>query len=146
MKRLVRAAGLVVAGLAVAVGARGLVLLAAPAPGTEAWEARTLAGLRYLSSDLEGHAEAMQQLFPEGRLFTVALTGLAWAEAGRQDPDVRSEARREVRRALAIADGAPSRSTFRPAGGLPYGMFYEAWTARLRVAALELGVGEVTRV
>ena len=141
MRGLVRAIGLAGAVLAVAVGARGLALLAAPAPGSAAWNAQTTDGLRHLSSGLEDHADAMQRLFPEGRLFTLALVGTAWAEVGRRAPDVRAEALREARRALALAEGAPTRATFGPAGGLPLGMFYEAWTARLRLAVLGLGEG-----
>ena len=135
---LLRAFGLAGAALAVVAGARGLVLLATPAPGSAAWDARTLAGLRHLSSGLEDHADAMQRLFPEGRLFTVALTGLAWAEVGERDAGVRPEALRSARRALALAEGAASRETFGPAGGLPLGMFHEAWTARLRLGVVQL--------
>lgn len=121
------------------VGLRGLSLLpSTPAPGDPAWDARTVAQLRYLSDGLETKANAMQRLFPEGRLFTIALTGMAWADIGLRDLPVRAEAVARARQALALAEVEATRETFVPAGGLPHGMFYEAWTARLRASVVAL--------
>ncbi|MEM1118431.1 MAG: hypothetical protein AAGJ11_18125, partial [Bacteroidota bacterium] len=136
-RRVMRSIGLVLGGVMVLLGGRGLWILASgPAPGAEAWDARTVAQLRFLSDGLDRKADAMQRQFPEGRLFTLALTGIAWAEVDR--PDLRTEALEHARRALALVEAEPSTATFGPAGGLPHGMFYEAWTARLRAAVLRL--------
>ena len=133
-RRLAALAG----ALCLALGARVLWVAAFPpvaGPGGE----RTLAQLRFLSHDaatLERHADAMQALFPEGRLFTVALTGLAWANLRDHAPVVaRAEADRRVLDAVRLAEAEETRRTFGPAGGLPHGVFYDAWTTHLLLAA-----------
>ncbi|HEU0054422.1 MAG TPA: hypothetical protein VFQ39_14640, partial [Longimicrobium sp.] len=120
--------------------ARGVL---APEPGTERGTRAATAQLRYLGRGLEARGDAMQELFPEGRVFTYALYGLAWVDVGRgtEDAKLRAHALAEARRALALAESPRSRSTFGEAGGLPYGMFYEGWTAHLRAGVLHLGGG-----
>lgn len=122
----------VVVGL---MGGRGLWIVAvAPAPASVEWDDRTAAQLRFLSGNLETQADAMQTLFPEGRLFTIALTGLAWSHLEARRPGRYREAPERVRQALALAESPQMRTAFSPAGGLPRGMFYEAWTTQLRLA------------
>jgi hypothetical protein len=62
---------------------------------------------------------------PEGRVFTLALYGLAWVDIGLGSTDgaLRARALREARRALALAEAPQSHTPFVEAGGLPYGMF-----------------------
>lgn len=102
-----------------------------------------LAQLAYLRPQLEARADAMQELFPEGRVFTLALYGLTWVDVGRGSPDaaLRARALEEARRALALAEAPASQAGFGPASGLPYGVFYEGWTAHLRAGTLHLAGG-----
>lgn len=115
----------------------------APNPATPAGTRVALAQLTHLGDGLEARANRMQRDFPEGRVFTLALYGLAWVDVGlgSTDPELRARALREARTALALAEAPASRRAFTEAGGLPYGMFYEAWTAHLRAGTLHLGGG-----
>ena len=128
-----------VAALCLAFGARVLWIAAVPPGSGGDGDRRTLAQLQFLSEDLETlerHADAMQALFPEGRLFTIALTGLAWANVGdHAQVTTRVNAERHVRDAVRLAEAQETRRTFGPAGGLPYGVFYDAWTTHLLLAA-----------
>ncbi|HYW14112.1 MAG TPA: hypothetical protein VE871_19260 [Longimicrobium sp.] len=102
-----------------------------------------LAQLAHLGPGLEARANAMEEIFPEGRVFTLVLYGLAWVDVGRGTPDaaLRARALAEARGALALAEAPASRIGYGPAGGLPHGMFYEGWTAHLRAGTLHLGGG-----
>jgi len=115
----------------------------APDPASPAGTRTALAQLAHLDSGLERRADEMQELFPEGRVFTLALYGLAWVDVGRgaADPATRARALAEARRALALVDDSTSREAFGPAGGLPYGMFYEGWSGHLRAGILHLAGG-----
>ena len=145
MRRIARGLGWAASALAILLGVRGLFLLATlPDAGSEAWDARTVAQLRFLSDDLGAHGDAMQRLFPEGRVFTVALTGLGWTEIGRRSPGHRDLALTNARRALELASDSVSRRPFGPASDLPNGIFYEAWTARLRVGIAHLAQDALT--
>lgn len=142
-----RAFGVAVSGLVLFLGVRGVWIAAAgPGPAGRTWDDRTAAQLRFLSATevgidgeivdrLPDRADAMQRLFPEGRLYTLALTGLAWhhlAERRVVDPVT---ARDEVGLILSFATDEATTRTFGLASGLPHGMFYEAWTTQLRLAA-----------
>ncbi|HEX6040209.1 hypothetical protein [Longimicrobium sp.] len=102
-----------------------------------------LAQLEYLRPGLEARADQMQAYFPEGRVFTLALYGLTWVDIGLGTTDAATRARAlaEARHALALATAPRSLKPFEEAGGLPYGMFYEGWTAHLRAGTLHLGGG-----
>ncbi|HEX6747725.1 MAG TPA: hypothetical protein VF092_10580 [Longimicrobium sp.] len=117
--------------------------LLAPDPATDAGTRTAIAQLAHLEDGLEAQANAMQELFPEGRVFTLALYGLAWVDIGRgtTDVDTRARALSEARRALALADAPASRAGYGPAGGLPHGVFYEGWTGHLRAGVLHLAGG-----
>ena len=93
------------------------------------------AQLRYLEGALgEGAAEEMQELFPEGYVFTWSLYGLASARvAGQLAP---GDARRghllaETRRALAAVRSETGRSTFVAEMAPPYGVFHASWSLYL---------------
>jgi len=120
----------------------GRVLLA-PDPSAEAGTRAALAQLAHLRPGLEARADAMQEIFPEGRVFTLALYGLAWVDVGRgaKDGALRARALAEARRALELAEAPRSRAGFGPAGGLPHGVFYEGWVEHLRAGTLHLGGG-----
>ena len=101
------------------------------------WDRQTLAQLRALSESpetLQAHADAMQARFPEGRLFTVALTGLAWRALAERHAVPLRDAERQVWAAVSLAEHDATRRTFGPAGGLPHGLFYDAWTTHLLLA------------
>ncbi|HKO53276.1 MAG TPA: hypothetical protein VJV79_36450 [Polyangiaceae bacterium] len=92
------------------------------------------AQLAHLGDGLEQRADEMQRLFPEGRVFMLALYGAAWVNVGRRAWDAAEHARAqgECQRSLALLEAPASRRMFGPAGGLPNGMFYEAWTHWIR--------------
>jgi hypothetical protein len=115
----------------------------APNPSDAGSTHVVLAQLAHLRPGLEARANAMQELFPEGRVFTLVLYGLAWVDVGRGTPDaaLRARALAEARQALALAEAPQSRLGYGPAGGLPHGMFYEGWAAHLRAGTLHLGGG-----
>ena len=98
------------------------------------------AQLAYLGDGLEPRADAMQRLFPEGRVFMLALYGAAWVNVGRHAEDTAEHARAqsECRRSLALLEAPASQRGFGPAGGLPNGMFYEAWTHWVRAGCVSL--------
>jgi len=98
------------------------------------------AQLEYLSEELPARADAMQKLFPEGRVFMLALYGGAWVNVGRRahQASVRERARFECRRALQLLESPQSQRPFSVVAGLPHGMFYEAWTNWLRGGCLLL--------
>ena len=129
-------------GFVVAALALGRVALA-PDPATPAGTRTALAQLAHLGRGLEARADEMQDVFPEGRVFTLALYGLAWVDVGlgSTDPALRARALGEARLALALAEAPRSRVIFVEAGGLPYGMFYEGWTGHLRAGTLHLAGG-----
>jgi len=99
----------------------------------------TRAQLGFLANGLERRADDMQRLFPEGRVFTLALYGGAWVNEGRHaEAPIRERALGECRRTLSLLESARSRAPFGPVAGLPHGMFYEAWTNWLRGGCLSL--------
>lgn len=115
----------------------------APDPSEAGATRVAVAQLAHLNRGLEARADAMQEIFPEGRVFTLALYGLAWVDVGRgtRDGALRARALAEARRALALAYAPRSRLGYGEAGGLPHGMFYEGWTAHLHAGTLHLGGG-----
>lgn len=143
-RRIARAVRGTVLGLGVLLPAFAIGRVAGAPDPAEAGAARVaLAQLEYLGPALETRADQMQVYFPEGRVFTLALYGLTWVDVGRgtSDTAIRARALAEARRALALAEAPRSREVFEAAGGLPYGIFYEGWTAHLRAGTLHLGGG-----
>jgi hypothetical protein len=100
----------------------------------------TIAQLRFLDDRLEaGGASDMQQLFPEGYVFTWALYGLASAQVARQleesDPR-RIEFVERARRADRHVQSDQARSTFEPDLDPPFGAYYNSWSLFLRTEYL----------
>ncbi len=115
-----------------------LILLAllnwrAHAPGDNE---TVLAQLAFLGDSLQaGSGERMQQVFPEGYLFTWALYGLASAQIAQQLPphDPRRAALLDrARNAVDHVDSPLARSTFPRDLDPPYGSFYCSWSLYLR--------------
>lgn len=131
-----------VAGVLLSLLAMGRVA-GAPDPADADATRVALAQLAHLKPGLEARANDMQEIFPEGRVFTLVLYGLAWVDVGRGAPDgaLRARALAEARWALTLAEAPRSRLGYGEAGGLPHGMFYEGWTAHLRAGTLHLGGG-----
>lgn len=129
-------------GAALSVYAIGRVALA-PDPSGDRATRVAVAQLEFLRPGLEARADQMQLYFPEGRVFTLALYGLTWVDVGlgASHAATRARALAEARHALALAQAPRSLEPFEPAGGLPYGMFYEGWVAHLRAGTLHLGGG-----
>ena len=134
-----RAAGWLAAVALVVVGGRGL-WIGLSAPTESETRDRAVASLRFLSDDLGAHGDAMQAWFPEGRVFTVSLAGIAWAHVGLSDSVRAAEALDHARAAAALATDADSRESFGPAAGLPHGLFFHAWTTRLRAGSARLAL------
>lgn len=93
------------------------------------------AQLRSLEEKLgNGAAEEMQELFPEGYVFTWSLYGLSSAQLARQLPP--DDARRphllaETRRALAAVRSEKGREIFDAEMDRPYGAFHTSWSLLL---------------
>jgi hypothetical protein len=100
----------------------------------------TITQLHFIGHSLdEGGAERMQQLFPEGYLFTWALYGLASANMARAlaptDPR-RAEALSAAREAVKHVDSETARATFNADMTPRYGAFYASWSLYVRSAVL----------
>lgn len=125
-------------GVVVVAFVAGARLISGSRPATDAEiRGRAVASLRFLSDDLEGKADRMQRLFPEGRAFTLALTGIAWTHVGLEDADV-DDALPHARRALEAALAPASLDPFGPTAELPHGLFYDAWATRLQTGVVRL--------
>ena len=102
------------------------------------------AQLTYLRTALlEGQAEEMQGLFPEGYYFLYALYGLTWVNVGLMFPEgstQREGALRESRWAWQALASEKGKAPFRGMadGELPFGMFYMAWRTDLLAGVLLL--------
>ncbi|QDG49464.1 hypothetical protein FIV42_01530 [Persicimonas caeni] len=87
----------------------------------------------------EGAAESMQEIFPEGYVFTWALYGLAWVQVGMNEPphsELRARAVAEARRAVDAIDSGQGKAPFVDHTLLRWGAFYNGWLARLRGGVL----------
>jgi hypothetical protein len=95
--------------------------------------------LDFLKASLQsGAAERMQDLFPEGYLFTYELYGAAWVDLAIQHPEVRGEALAETRWALSALESEQGKAPFDSQMSLEYGVFYRGWTNWLRGGLLVL--------
>lgn len=94
--------------------------------------ATTIAQLRYLEEALgEGAATRMQDMFPEGYVFTWALYGAACAQiavSGEVEPSVRDHLLREAHEAVLVVRSDLARSTFPTTLEPPRGAFYASWS------------------
>ncbi len=94
------------------------------------------AQLRFLDRMVDdGAAEEMQQLFPEGYVFTTALHGLTWTEVGIHfpvDSPQSKQALAKVRLALRRIESPAGTAVFERNQNPEYGIFYNAWSAWLQ--------------
>lgn len=113
-----------------------LVRLHKPSPletSDPAIVSEALPRLRFLRDSLDrGSAVEMQQLFPEGYLFSYLLYGLSWVQVGVRDPGLKARAVAEARWALSHVDSEAGRAVFDKTLDPPYGVFYLGWSAWLR--------------
>gem|GEM_PF-1198571 len=89
------------------------------------------AQLRFLKSALiNGAAENMQQLFPEGYFFNYVLYGLSWINVAviEQKPAVTLQAVKEARWAYQKLQSESGRAAFEKAMHPPLGIFYTGWS------------------
>ena len=95
---------------------------------------RIVASLRHLEAALDGGAATdMQDLFPEGFVFTHALVGLSWARVALMEvpPDVRAEALAAARRSARAIASDEGRAPFPADQNPPGGIFHAGWSALL---------------
>ncbi|PKV79106.1 hypothetical protein [Nocardia fluminea] len=110
-----------------------------PQPGLGEQPGSTTRQLAFVRDSLdEGSDTAAQDLFPEGYVFSNVLYGLAWAQAAQTDAELRDEALRESRWALARLESDEGRAVFSPRLQPTYGVFWAGWTNWLRGAILSL--------
>jgi hypothetical protein len=89
----------------------------------------------------EGAGESMQELFPEGYMFTWALYGLSWVQVGMNEPPqspLHERAVAEARRAVAAIDSTAGRDRFVEDMDPAWGAFYNGWLTWLRGGALSI--------
>ncbi|WP_139925904.1 hypothetical protein [Hymenobacter sp. DG01] len=89
--------------------------------------------LQFLRTKMHaGAAEQMQALYPEGFVYQNALYALTWIELLPHLPvqsALRQEAQAEADWALRQIQSPEGRLAFDPALPLPYGAFYQGWSA-----------------
>ena len=106
------------------------------------------AQLRFLERALEdGAAFGMQEVFPEGYVFTWALYGVASAQVAEQlrtDDPARAHYLSEARRSVLAVRTDSARASFVREMHPPYGAFYSSWSLyALAVYARALGPGSL---
>jgi hypothetical protein len=88
--------------------------------------------LNFLESEIKGNASAekMQEIFPEGFVFTNALYGLAWCELANSDKsnkELKQKALKEALFAYKEINSAKARSIFNDQLSPENGIFYVGW-------------------
>ncbi len=115
----------------------------APRIGSEEELAELRAQLRFLEGRVrDGLGEDMQQLFPEGSVFSHALYGLAWcgyAQRKSASDSIRSHALSEARWALAQIERSEVQGQFPVAATPKFGAFYCGWRNYLLGSIVLLG-------
>lgn len=100
------------------------------------------AQLAFLKTALEnGVGEEMQQIYPEGLVFTYALYGLAWCNYLKQvgtDTSLLAVGRAEISLALNILQSERAKSIFTKDLLLEYGAFYNGWSTYLLAQKLSV--------
>lgn len=88
----------------------------------------------------ESAAESMQQIFPEGFVFTNALYGLTWCDYARTCPQGTelNAALAEIDFSIRQLESEEAQSIFSPETTLPYGAFYQGWLNYVRGKRLEV--------
>lgn len=129
--------------LSLLVTARGVAAVTGDPPMSDA--ALVRAQTRWLLDQIDaGAPERMQQLFPEGYLFTVVLTGLALTA----DPAAGDDAAAAGTGMLALADSPLGTAPFAEVDSPRFGAFHSGWTLLLAAqnARVEAGPGPVDPV
>jgi hypothetical protein len=85
-----------------------------------------------------GDGDRMQQLFPEGWLFSHVIYGYSWVNVGLTDASRRAQAIQEVQWTLAQTDTPQALAPFQQDTQVPHGVFYLGWTNRLLGGLLKL--------
>ncbi len=88
----------------------------------------------------KGAATEMQELFPEGAMFTYLMYGLSCAELAKTLPDtavMRRDLIAEARRAIRAIESSDVTAFFPASLSPPHGMFYAGWSSFLRGNTLE---------
>ena len=123
-----------------------LAVHSAPRTGSEEERAALVAQLHYLEGRVHaGVGEEMQQLFPEGSVFTHALYGLAWCGLAQRlvnDDTLREHATVEARWALAQLDRPEEQGRFPVSAEPKFGVFYCGWRNLLLGSIIELGAAD----
>lgn len=97
----------------------------------------------WLSAQVDdGAAERMQELFPEGYLFTVVLTGLSLAATTPESPAAEQADVERLTELLEMADSPSGTAPFDPGADPPHGVFHAGWTLLLRVELARLSEEE----
>lgn len=121
----------VVAAIAVVLLVQNLRLYTSVRPAMPG----VLQQLAHLRKELdEGAAKDMQQMFPEGAVFTYAMYGLACAETAGALPDtsaMRKQWTAEARCAFVAIESPEARRIFSADLSPPHGIFYTGWSAFL---------------
>jgi hypothetical protein len=92
-----------------------------------------LAQLRFLENEIHrGAGDKMQQIYPEGNLFMLALYSISWSElASGLPPDsgLYREAHREMDWAVKEIYSEKTKDLFDSSLLIPYGAFYTGWSS-----------------
>lgn len=106
------------------------------------WNTACVAQLRHLDEQLaRGAGAEMQELYPEGAIFTYALYALAWADVLEQSPtrlDVQEDGQRALNLAIEFLLSEEARQPFSPELPLAYGAFYQGWSSYVLARKLQL--------
>lgn len=99
--------------------------------------------LAYLETELKNNnaAENMQNIFPEGYLFSNALYGLAWAdvlEKADKNSTIFKKGCHEIRWSIDQINSFDGKIVFTEDLDLPYGAFYKGWLSYLSGKYLQL--------
>jgi hypothetical protein len=86
--------------------------------------------LNFLEKEIKEKALAdkMQEMYPEGFIFTYALYGLAWCELASVHPNLKSKAIHEALYAYEKINSEAGKLNFFPTANLKFGIFYNGWS------------------
>ncbi len=97
--------------------------------------------IRHIRSELDnGAGKKMQELFPEGTMFTYLMYGLSCTEMAKAVPDtatLHNQMISEARRALKAIESPEIKMIFPADISPPYGAFYTGWSSFLWGSILE---------
>lgn len=109
--------------------------------GNDTIQIELLQELRGLGNALDQNADLkMQSIYPEGYVFLNAVYALAWSEFLRneQHKEYLKEGQAEMQKAWNKIDSQAGRAPFSENLTLPYGSFYNGWSAYVLASKLRL--------